>query len=242
MGRFIKTAVGALIAGNVAMFVAFHVLVAICGEDAALWFGLSAPNPLPWVWTPLTYMFTQDSAWDLIFGMLWLYLFCRVFMEIGSERQLLSAYFAGGLGGAVAYIVAAVCGGVNGSLLLGSSAAALGVVTCAAFRAPKMRLVLMFFGAVEYRWIAAIAIGLSLLSFASGNIGGGFAHVGGAIGGIIAWIVIRRKSNFRFVKPANFRRSSEKSLDELLDKVKRSGYASLTADERRQLFEYSKKL
>lgn len=241
MDRFIKTAIGALITANVAMFAAFHIVIALCGVSAASWFGISAPNPLPWLWTPLTYMFTQDSAWDLVFGMLWLYFFSRVFLEIGSERQMLIAYFAGGLGGAIAYILAGACGIVHGTLLLGSSAAALGVITCAACRAPKMRLVLMFFGAVEFRWIAAIAVGLSLLSFASGNIGGGIAHIGGVIGGIITWRFIRRRSRFQFVKP-KIRKSSQKSLDDLLDKVKRSGYSSLTAEERRQLLEYSKNL
>ena len=242
MGRFIKTSIGALLAANVAMFVAFHILVAIFGDGVALWFGVTAPNPLPWFWTPLTYMFTQNSAWDLIFGMLWLYFFGKVFMEVGSERQLLTAYFAGGICGAVAYVAASACGVESGSLLFGSSAAALGVITCAACRAPKMRLVLMFFGAVEFRWIAAVAIGLSLMSFASGNIGGGVAHVGGVIGGIIAWRIIRKCSRFRFVMPRNVDSSSNKSLDDLLDKVKRSGYASLTVEERRELFEYSKKL
>lgn len=241
MDRFIKTSIGALIMVNIAMFVMFHLLVALCGDSAALWFGISVPNLFPWIWTPLTYMFSHDSAWDLIFGMLWLYFFSRVFMEIGTERQLLFSYLLGGLGGAMAYILAGLCGIMSGSLLLGSSAAALGIITCAAFRAPKMRLVLLFFGAVEFRWIASVAVGLGMLSFASGNIGGGIAHVGGVIGGVLSWIIIRRQSRFRFVKPKTFK-SSEKSLDELLDKVKRSGYSSLSAEERRKLLEFSKKL
>lgn len=241
MDRFIKTSIGFLLLTNAAMFVVSHLVVALCGDSAALWFGITAPNPFPWIWTPLTYMFTQNSAWDLIFGMLWLYFFSRVFMEIGSDRQLLISYFVGGIGGAVAYIMAGLGNVISGSLLLGSSAAALGVITCAAFRAPKMRLVMMFFGAVEFRWIAAVAIGLSLLSFASGNIGGGIAHIGGVIGGILSWMIIRRQSRFRFVIPKKHK-PSEKSLDDLLDKVKRSGYSSLTTEERRKLLEFSKKL
>lgn len=240
MGRFIKTAFGALLAVNVAMFVIFHVVVACCGAEAARWFALTGPDPAPWLWTPLTYMFTQDSPMELLFNLLWLYLFNSVFMESGTDRQMLTAYLCGGLMGAAAFLAASAAG-AGGGLLLGSSAAALAVVVCAAVRTPRMRLCLMFFGAVEFRWIAAIAVGLSMLAFASGNPGGGFAHVGGALGGICAALYIRRKSRFRIVRP-RAAASREKTLDELLDKVKRSGYASLNADERRQLLDYSKRL
>lgn len=241
MGRFIKTVTGALIAANAAMFVVFHICVALFGNSAAEWFGMSAPAPWPWVWTPLTYMFTETSLWNLLFNLLWIYFFGRVFMEVGTGRQMLTAYFCGGLAGACAYAVAAACG-AGGGLLFGSSAAALGVVTCAAVRVPRMRLMLMFFGAVEFRWIAAVAVGLSLLSFAAGNIGGGVAHIGGAAGGAIAALIIRRQNRFRIHWPDARTTPREKTLDELLDKVKRSGYASLNSDERRQLLDYSRKL
>ena len=36
--------------------------------------------------------------------------------------------------------------------------------------------------------------------------------------------------------------SPQRELDEILDKIRRSGYSSLTADERRRLFDVSKKL
>lgn len=224
-----------LMAGNVAMFALAHLLLWLCGAGAAVWLGVQ-PEVWPYVWTPLTYMFTDLSAWNLLFNLLWLWLFGRMFMEVGTERQLLTAYACGGLGGAVGFIIAAQCG-LCGGLLFGASAAALGVVTCAACRVPRMRLVLMFFGAVEFRWIAGIAVALSLLSFASGNAGGGFAHIGGALGGVAASQIVRRQMRFRLRRV-----SRKKTLDELLDKVKRSGYASLSKAERQQLIEYSNNL
>lgn len=228
MARCIKY----LLLANVAGFALVHILVWAFGAGAAAWLGASA-SVWPWVWTPLTYMFTDISAWNLIFNMLWLWLFGKVFMEVGTERQLLVAYVCGGLCGAMTFVAAGLCG-LCGGLLFGASAAALGVVVCAAMRVPRMGLYLMFFGAVEFRWIAIVAVGLSLLSFASGNPGGGFAHIGGALGGVVAWQMVRRSLRFT-VRRVNRR----KSLDELLDKVKRSGYASLSKEERRQLIEYS---
>lgn len=228
MARSIK----ALLIANAAMFVLLHLLVALCSPGAAEWFGVR-PDVWPYPWTPLTYMFTQPGVWDLLFNLLWLWLFGRVFMEVGTERQLLIAYACGGLCGALAFVAAAQCG-LCGGVLFGASAAALGVVVCAAMRVPRMRLHLMFFGPVEFRWIAAVAVGLSLISFVSGNAGGGFAHMGGALGGVLASVIVRRQVRFKV-----HRVRRQKTLDELLDKVKLSGYASLSKEERRLLIEYS---
>ncbi len=244
MIRFIKSATGALISANIAVFVLFHACVAIFGVRSVGWFGLPSSMPWPEVWTPLSYMFTQDSLWNLLFNMLWLYMFSRLFMETArTDGQLLVAYLCGGLGGAI-FFCGASAAGLCGGMLFGASAALLGVIVCAAMRVPRMRFMLLFFGMVELRWIAVVAVGLSLLSFASGNPGGGFAHIGGAAGGMAAALILRRRRmRFRILRPGEFNASSKpKTLDELLDKVRRSGYASLNHDERRQLMDYSKRL
>lgn len=237
MGRFIKSTTGALLLVNVAMFVVFHAIAAICGGlDAAMWFGVSAT---PWLtpWTVVTYMFTDNSAMNLLFNCLWLWLFSRMFLEIGSERQLLASYLIGGLGGALLFLASAWVG-FGGGILLGASAAILGIVSYAAVRVPYMRVNLMLLGPVQFKWIGIIAVGLSLLTFASGNFGGGMAHIGGALGGALYALTLRRRrGKFRIVRP-----SEKKTLDELLDKVKRSGYSSLTTAERKQLSDYSKNL
>lgn len=237
MDRFIKSTTGALLLVNVAMFVIFHAVAALCGgPDAAKWFTVSAtPWPLPW--TVVTYMFTHDSAMNLLFNCLWLWLFSRMFLEIGSGRQMLVCYLIGGLGGAMLFMAAAWIG-FGGGILLGASAAILGIVSYAAVRVPYMRVNLMFLGPVQFKWIGIIAVGLSLLTFASGNYGGGMAHIGGALGGALYALALRRRrGRFRIIRP-----TEKKTLDELLDKVKRSGYSSLTADERKQLSDYSKNL
>lgn len=231
MARCIKY----LLIANAAMFAILHMVIWICGSDALTWFGVT-PAVWPYLWTPFTYMFADLSVWNLLFNMLWLWLFGKIFMEVGTDAQLLVAYVCGGLCGAMAFVGAALCG-LCGGMLFGASAASLAVVVCAALRVPRMRLYLMFLGAVEFRWIAAIAVALSLLAFASGNFGGGFAHIGGMLGGVVAWQIVRRQMRFR-VRRVN----RKKTLDQLLDKVRRSGYASLTKEERQQLIDYSNNL
>lgn len=236
MARFIKTAVGALITANVAMF-AILKLVVISGVGSAAWLGVS-PGLWPWIWTPLTYMVTNTGFLDLLFNCLWLWLFSTMLLEIGSERQLLLSYLFGGLAGAGLFLAGAAMG-LCGGILFGASGAVLGVMSFAVVRVPYMRLNLMFFGAVKFMWIGIIAAALSLLPLLTGDYAAGLAHLGGIIGGAgyALSLKLRRKTRFRIMRPGE-----KKTLDELLDKVRRSGYASLNADERRQLLEYSNKL
>lgn len=236
MGRFIKTVTGALIAANIAMFVALKLLVATCGVGAAKWLAFSL-MPWPMIWTPLTYMLTNSGFLDLLFNCLWLWLFSRMAMEVATERQLILSYLAGGLCGAAAFSAGAALGFCSG-LLFGASAAVLGVVCFAAMRVPFMRMNLMFFGSVSFKWIGIIASALSLLPLPAGDFGSGLAHLGGILGGSGYALALKyRRKSFRIVRP-----NEKKTLDELLDKVRRSGYASLNASERKQLLEYSNKL
>lgn len=116
MGRFIKTTFGFLLTANVALTLLLFLLVGAGNTAAVRWLGVSAPGFLPWVWTPLTYMFTQDSVLNLLFNLLWLYVFNRVFMEVGTQRQMLLAYLCGGLCGAAAFLLASLAGLSSGIL------------------------------------------------------------------------------------------------------------------------------
>ncbi len=230
--RYIKW----LLIANAAMFVVLVLACFALGPEAVNWI---AVGPKFWLrpWTLLTYMVADTGVLNTLFNCLWLWLFGRMALEIGSGRQLLSAYIAGGLGGVILFIAGAMMGWCPYPLM-GASAAVLGVVCYSAARVPYMSVNLMFIGAVSFKWIAMIAVGLSLLAFIGNNPGGGLAHIGGALGGIAyAFILSRRRCLIRPVKEAR-----KKSLDELLDKVHRSGYKSLSADERRQLLDYSRKL
>ena len=47
-------------------------------------------------WTVITYMFTHFNIWHILFNMLMLYWFGRIFMQYLTERQFLSTYLVGG--------------------------------------------------------------------------------------------------------------------------------------------------
>ena len=55
-------------------------------------------------WTIITYMFTHKDIWHILFNMLWLYWFGKIFIDYLGQRKLVSVYILGGIFGAVVYV------------------------------------------------------------------------------------------------------------------------------------------
>ena len=56
-------------------------------------------------WTPVTYMFTHQGFIHLLFNLLWLWWFGKIFLSYLDQRKLVSLYIMGGLAGALLYII-----------------------------------------------------------------------------------------------------------------------------------------
>lgn len=220
-------------------------------------------------WTIFTYMFAQYGILHLLFNMVWLYWFGRIFLFTGTPKQMLALYLYGGIAGALLFIIAYnTLPYFHGSVswMIGSSASVIAVVTSTAIRHPDYRIGLLFLGEIPLKWIAIATIGISILSIPDGNAGGNIAHIGGAVIGAIYGGMLNRGTDI--TRPLNnaidnivnalnhaaskFKKAEKEqdkplhndaeTLDSILDKIKRSGYTSLSAEEKRKLFEESKKI
>jgi len=230
-------------------------LVELPGSPVAL---LSAP------WTLVTYMFAQYDVFHLFFNMVWLYWFGSIFLLRCSQSQLLVLYLYGGLVGGLLF-VATYLGfpvlGFSAGRLIGSSAAVMAIVTATAVMMPDFEMRLLFIGGVRLKWIALVTIALVAIGVTGDNAGGEMAHLGGIAMGFLFGSGIRRGRDItapvrrllsarrapratRYGNPPSGAPGSDprRELDEILDKIRRSGYASLSADERRRLFDVSKKV
>lgn len=213
-------------------------------------------------WTPLTYMFTQCELLHVLFNMLWLYWFGAVLMQRCSSRQLVLLYLMGGLGGAAAFILASYLAawatlGVATGRLIGSSASVLAVVAATAILAPRYRFRIPLVGTVSLRLVAVTTIILDVVGV-TGDVLSCMAHLGGVCVGLGCGLGMWRHPstlNFRLSWPRRWRprrnslqrppQASEEDqelLDLILDKIKRSGYTSLTVAERKRLFDVSKRI
>jgi membrane associated rhomboid family serine protease len=138
-------------------------------------------------WTIFTYMFTHFNVWHILFNMLVLYWFGRIFMQYLTAKQLLSTYILGGLAGAALYILfmnsfPGLRAYLGGSML-GASAAIMAIVVAIALYVPNYTIYMFFIGPVRLKYIALGFVLLDILMIASDNAGGNIAHLGGALYG-----------------------------------------------------------
>ena len=157
------------------------------------------------------------------------------------------------------------------SFLMGASASVMAIVFAISFYRKEIEINLLLIGRIKLIYLALFTFVIDLLAMTSENAGGHIAHIGGALFGIwfasryaqgkdlTAPInrLIDKLVNLGKRKPKmsvtyggrsnkdweyNARKQQETAnIDAILDKLKRSGYGSLSADEKKQLFDASKK-
>jgi membrane associated rhomboid family serine protease len=226
-------------------------------------------------WTLITYMFFHQSFWHILFNMLWLYWFGKIFLEFASEKKMFSIYITGGIVGAFVFILAynifPVFAEVRDlSSALGASASVLAIVVATAVMVPEYTINLLFIGNVKIKYIALFTIVIDIFMIRSDNPGGHFAHLGGALAGLSYILIIKsgllaslpsirsfiegrrsKQKRFRKVHVSNrpltdeeynsIKAKNQKRIDGILDKIAKSGYKSLTEEEKEFLFKYSNK-
>lgn len=185
---------------NLGVFLAINIAVIFLklfgGEQhiATIISYLSVPTSLKLLatkpWTLFTYMFTHFSFFHILFNILWLYWFGKIFLSYLSERQLLSVYILGGLAGAFLYILSynifpGLKEQVSYSHALGASAAVMAIVISIAVLVPDYRVYVFLIGPVKIIYVALVGFILSSLVDFSVNTGGKIAHIGGAAFGYL---------------------------------------------------------
>ena len=219
-------------------------------------------------WSLISYMFLHEGLFHILSNMLWLYWFGEIFVLYLGDKKVLPLYIMGGLGGAVLYIAAynlipVFKPEVNFSLMLGASASIFAIVFAAATINPDHEISLFLFGNVKIKYVALVPLLLGIFTIPSGNAGGNIAHLGGALTGFLYVTGLRsgfdpfssitklfkrkpavkvgyKNTGTKVAQPARSKGEQEK-VDEILDKIARSGYDSLSKEERDFLFNYSKK-
>lgn len=157
---------------------------------------------------------------------------------------------------------------VDIAVALGASASVLAITVAIATLLPDYEVGLFLpQWRVKLKYIAIALFVIDLLSITGNNAGGNIAHIGGAIFGfiyikqlkkgrdltgglqrLIDRITQKKKPSIKVVfrKDAsdesyhNKKANNQETIDKILDKISRSGYASLTNEEKELLFKASK--
>lgn len=225
-------------------------------------------------WTVITYMFLHEEFMHILFNMLWLYWFGKIFLEFLSQKKLITVYLLGGIAGAALYVLAfnvfpVFHSAIDKSVALGASASVVAIVVAISFYVPNYTLNLMFIGPVKLKYIAIFSIVIDLISISKDNPGGHIAHIGGAIFGML-YISQYKKgkdiskgfdrfmdnimSKFKRKRDAKIhdfpkndmdynrqKAQKQEEINRILDKISKSGYDSLTKEEKEILFKMSNK-
>ena len=226
-------------------------------------------------WSLFTHMFLHEGFLHILFNMLWLFWFGRIFLTFLDQKKLLSIYLLGGLTGAAFYMFAYNLFPVFQSIkwnsyALGASASVMAIVVATVAYAPNYKINLVFLGSIKIKHIAIFFIITDIIQIPEGNAGGHIAHLGGAFYG---WLYIsqlrkgkdiasffnslmasffnlfKRKKNMKVsyknaskMTDAEYNKNKKVNQDELnriLEKIAKSGYDSLTKQEKEILFKSS---
>lgn len=219
------------------------------------WFFLSSSvwHVLTHPWQIITYAFVHGDIIHFIINILMLAMAGRLFKEFFTVRDLVGVYLLAGLVGGICFVFACEMMNANG-ILSGCSSPVVALIVAPAVFSPNYEIYLTLIGRVKLKWIAVAYVVICLLNMFSVNWAGQFSHFGGILtGGLFAWLykykrinitswiwsvvdLITKRNQPKFkvaYQNPDFRIKTEKELlDDILDKIKISGYDSLSATER----------
>lgn len=212
-------------------------------------------------WAIVTYMFLHAGFGHLFFNMLMLYFGGIMCCRYLGSKKFGWIYFLCGVFGALLYLLVYnlfPVGRTQVSMLVGASAAVLGVFIAVAVYIPNQEvsfwLVRTFTFKMKYVAIAFVVI--DLLSISRSNPGGHIAHLGGALAGWLYVLFMRRQEQWERSHRSGSRRpqggrplsddeynrrraENQRRIDAILDKISKSGYESLSREEKEFLFKNS---
>jgi membrane associated rhomboid family serine protease len=253
---------------NVGIFLTYNILIVMCSLfmlDASpsiekLILPSNTNTLIKQPWSIISYMFFHKTFIHLLFNMIWLHFSGKLFLDYFSEKQFLSTYFMGGICGGLLFILSfnylPAFEIVNqNAKAMGASASVLAIMFAISTHIPNYRIQIPFIGMIKIKYLAFALIILDIISIPKGNAGGHIAHIGGALFG---YIYIKQLNNgvdisknlyqiinmiFAmniFGKKNNIKKNQNK-IDNILEKISKSGYSSLNKNEKEILFNASKR-
>lgn len=219
-------------------------------------------------WTIITYGFIHAGFIHILFNLIFLFYIGHLFLEYFTPKQFISFYILGSLFGGIVFLTSYNFLPLfknNTSPLIGASAGVLAIFTGIATYLPNYKLKIRFIGYVHLWKLAVVFIILDLIQLSGNNAGGHFAHLGGALFGFL-YVYGNSNKEVSFLGPLenlfkkkekkhlktvhksgkkqpikkSFKGKNQTQIDTVLDKISKSGYDTLTKEEKEFLFKQGK--
>ncbi len=199
-------------------------------------------------WTIITYGFFHSRFIALFFNLVLIFYFGNIFIDFLSNKKFWLTFFAGVLFGAIFFVYSFKFFPkmfINKGALLGSSAGIMAIMTYISSKFPHYQIRFRFLGDFKLIYILIFFIAFNLLQIPLGNPGGYFAHLGGLLAGFLFFVVdkfLEKKQKISTKINVNDESIGKNyKMNIILDKINRSGYESLTDEEKEFLFRQGKK-
>jgi membrane associated rhomboid family serine protease len=230
------------------------------------WLALSSnyKDVLWFPWTLFTYGFLHSEPIHLLFNLIFLYYISTLFYTFFTTRQFLIVYFLGSFFAGLIFVAYGYLFNYT-NLIVGASASIMAIFMAVATFAPHYSLRVPLLGYLKIWHIAVLYIFIDVAQLLTENTGGHIAHLSGSVVGFVfavlmkkgidisAIFTIKKKKNSTFkkvyknkpikkyqsvrVSDVNFK---QRQIDEILEKISKSGYESLTKEEKEFLFAANK--
>jgi membrane associated rhomboid family serine protease len=206
-------------------------------------------------WTLITYGFLHADPFHLLFNLIFLYFISILFYTFFTTRQFLTVYFLGSIFGGIVYLIYSNLFN-HSNLIVGASGSIMAVFIAVAAYSPNMPIKLPLIGFVKIWHVALFYVFVDLLYLLSDNTGGHIAHLSGSVVGFVFAMLMKRGIdisqifNFKKKKNTTFKKVyknkptkkyqsarvsdvnfTQRQIDEILEKISKSGYDSLTKEE-----------
>jgi membrane associated rhomboid family serine protease len=221
-------------------------------------------------WTLLTYSFIHAGFWHVLSNMLFFYQFGRLIDEYLGNRRLMNIYFMGIVLAGIVYLIftnTIPFFQVHSLFLVGASAGVFSVMMAAATLMPDYTFFLFLIGPVRIKYIVAVLFTVVLIQNALNHEDLEIVvHITGLLFGYLYIVQLRKghdlatpfqnigrtlrnmfkrkpkmRVTYRSYDNGDGSYPSEDEVDRILDKINRSGYESLTKEEKQKLFHASQK-
>ncbi|MBK8701986.1 MAG: rhomboid family intramembrane serine protease [Saprospiraceae bacterium] len=145
-------------------------------------------------WTFISHLFIHGGLFHLLWNMVGLNLFGRITGDLLGDRRILPLYIFGGLIAGITYIVSYhTILHLSSSFAMGASGSIMAIAMTAGLIAPDYIVRLLLIGDVKIKYIVAAFIFLDIIGTQTNdNTGGHFAHLGGALAGLIFIFMYRK--------------------------------------------------
>jgi len=220
-------------------------------------------------WTLISYSFIHSDFFHLLWNMVLLFYAGRLLLNLFPDDILINNFFLGVISGGIIFITSYVLFPVFAGTyptMIGASAGVMAVFIFICTYTPNQEI-RFFFINLKLKYLGIAFFFLDIIQIPYGNAGGHLAHIGGALLGFfyarqlgvgndigtrfqIVWQALFKRKYLKTVYRAPQKNStsskktrhvvSQSKIDTILDKISKSGYESLSKEEKDYLFRAGK--